>query len=330
MKIMEIRNDWTKEEISEIYNSPLLDLIYRGATAHREYHETGEVQVCTLLSIKTGGCPEDCSYCPQAARYQTNVTAQKLLSVDEVLSSAKEAKMSGSTRFCMGAAWREVRTNRDFDKVIEMVKGVSNLDLEVCCTLGMLTEEQAQKLKDAGLYAYNHNLDTSEEHYEEIITTRKYDDRIKTLEAVRKTNISVCSGGIIGMGETIEDRIGMLHTLATLPEHPESVPVNALVPVEGTPMENQPRVPVWDMVRMIATARIIMPKAMVRLSAGRVTMSMEEQALCFMAGANSIFAGDKLLTTPNPEVDMDKQMFQTLNLKPRKAYKKEEETVNMA
>lgn len=327
---MEIRNDWTKEEISEIYNSPLLDLIYRGATAHREYHETGEVQVCTLLSIKTGGCPEDCSYCPQAARYQTNVTAQKLLSVDEVLSSAKEAKMSGSTRFCMGAAWREVRTNRDFDKVIEMVKGVSNLDLEVCCTLGMLTEEQAQKLKDAGLYAYNHNLDTSEEHYEEIITTRKYDDRIKTLEAVRKTNISVCSGGIIGMGETIEDRIGMLHTLATLPEHPESVPVNALVPVEGTPMENQPRVPVWDMVRMIATARIIMPKAMVRLSAGRVTMSMEEQALCFMAGANSIFAGDKLLTTPNPEVDMDKQMFQTLNLKPRKAYKKEEETVNMA
>ena len=327
---MEIRNDWTKEEISEIYNSPLLDLIYRGATAHREYHETGEVQVCTLLSIKTGGCPEDCSYCPQAARYHTNVTAQKLLSVDEVLSSAKEAKMSGSTRFCMGAAWREVRTNRDFDKVIEMVKGVSNLDLEVCCTLGMLTEEQAQKLKEAGLYAYNHNLDTSEEHYEEIITTRKYDDRLKTLEAVRKTNISVCSGGIIGMGETIEDRIGMLHTLATLPEHPESVPVNALVPVEGTPMENQPRVPVWDMVRMIATARIIMPKAMVRLSAGRVTMSMEEQALCFMAGANSIFAGEKLLTTPNPEVDIDKQMFQTLNLKPRKAYKKEEETVNMA
>lgn len=327
---MEIRNDWTKEEIAEIYNSPLLDLIYKGATAHREYHETGEVQVCTLLSIKTGGCPEDCSYCPQAARYHTNVKAQKLLSVDEVLSSAKEAKMSGSTRFCMGAAWREVRTNRDFDKVIEMVKGVSNLDLEVCCTLGMLTEEQAQKLKDAGLYAYNHNLDTSEEHYEEIISTRKYDDRLKTLEAVRKTNISVCSGGIIGMGETIEDRIGMLHTLATLPEHPESVPVNALVPVEGTPMENQPRVPVWDMVRMIATARIIMPKAMVRLSAGRVTMSMEEQALCFMAGANSIFAGEKLLTTPNPEVDIDKQMFQTLNLKPRKAYKKEEETVNMA
>jgi len=327
---MEIRNDWTKEEIAEIYNSPLLDLIYRGATAHREYHETGEVQVCTLLSIKTGGCPEDCSYCPQAARYHTNVKAQKLLSVDEVMSSAKEAKMNGSTRFCMGAAWREVRTNRDFDKVIEMVKGVSNLDLEVCCTLGMLTEEQAQKLKDAGLYAYNHNLDTSEEHYEEIITTRKYDDRLKTLEAVRKTNISVCSGGIIGMGETIEDRIGMLHTLATLPEHPESVPVNALVPVEGTPMENQPRVPVWDMVRMIATARIIMPKAMVRLSAGRVTMSMEEQALCFMAGANSIFAGEKLLTTPNPEVDIDKQMFQTLNLKPRKAYKKEDAIVNMA
>ncbi len=326
---MEIRNDWTKEEIAKIYNSRLLDLIYRGATAHREYHEIGEVQVCTLLSIKTGGCPEDCSYCPQAARYHTDVKAQKLLSVNEVLDSAKEAKMNGSTRFCMGAAWREVRSNRDFDKVIEMVKGVSNLDLEVCCTLGMLTEEQAQRLKEAGLYAYNHNLDTSEEHYEEIISTRKYDDRLKTLEAVRKTKISVCSGGIIGMGESVNDRIGMLHTLATLPEHPESVPVNALVPVAGTPLANQPRVPVWDMVRMIATARIIMPKAMVRLSAGRVMMSVEEQALCFMAGANSIFAGEKLLTTPNPDVDMDKQMFQTLNLKPRKAYKKEEETVSM-
>ena len=221
----------------------------------------------------------------------------------------------------MGAAWREVRDNRDFDRVLDMVKGVNSLGLEVCCTLGMLTEEQAQKLKDAGLYAYNHNLDTSEDHYEEIISTRTYDDRLNTLENVRKADISVCSGGIIGLGEKEEDRVGMLLTLANLPEHPESVPVNALVPVEGTPLEEQPRVSVWEMVRMIATARILMPKAMVRLSAGRVRMNMEEQALCFMAGANSIFAGDKLLTTPNPDVVEDKEMFQTLNLKPREAFK---------
>ena len=243
------------------------------------------------------------------------------MDVDEVLDKAREAKVSGSTRFCMGAAWREVRDNRDFDKVLEMVKGVSQMDMEVCCTLGMLSEAQAQKLKDSGLYAYNHNLDTSEEHYDEIISTRTYDDRLDTLENVRKANISVCSGGIIGMGENHEDRVGMLHTLSTLPEHPESVPVNALVPVEGTPLEDQPRVSIWEMVRMIATARIIMPKSMVRLSAGRVRMNMEEQALCFLAGANSIFAGDKLLTTPNPEENSDKQMFQVLNLKPRKAYK---------
>lgn len=318
---MQIRNDWSKEEIQNIYDSPVLELIYRAATVHREHHDPSEVQVCTLLSVKTGGCPEDCAYCPQAARYHTDVKVHKLMEVDEVLEKAKEAKVNGSTRFCMGAAWREVRDNRDFDKVIDMVKGVSQMDLEVCCTLGMLSEEQAQKLKDAGLYAYNHNLDTSEEHYEEIISTRTYDDRLDTLDNVRKANISVCSGGIIGMGESHEDRVGMLHTLANLPEHPESVPVNALVPVEGTPLEDQPRVSIWEMVRMIATARIIMPKSMVRLSAGRVRMNMEEQALCFLAGANSIFAGDKLLTTPNPEEDMDKKMFQVLNLKPRKAYK---------
>jgi len=318
---MVIRNDWTKEEISEIYHKDFLNLVYEAATVHREYHAIGEVQVCTLLSIKTGGCPEDCAYCPQAARYHTDVKVHKLLDKDTVMERAKTAKVNGSTRFCMGAAWREVRDNRDFDKVIDMVKGVASLDMEVCCTLGMLTEEQAQKLKDAGLYAYNHNLDTSEEYYDDIISTRTYDDRLKTLEAVRKSNISVCSGGIIGMGETVADRIDMLHTLSTLVEHPESVPVNALVPVPGTPLEKQPRVPVWDMVRMIATARIIMPRAMVRLSAGRVSMSMEEQALCFMAGANSIFAGEQLLTTPNPEVNADKEMFQTLNLKPRAAYK---------
>lgn len=318
-----IRNDWTREEIAAIFHSPVLDLIYRAATVHREYNDPQEVQVCTLLSVKTGGCPEDCAYCPQAARYHTDVKVQKLLPTEEVLAAARVAKESGSTRFCMGAAWREVRDNRDFDRVLDMVKGVNSIGLEVCCTLGMLTESQAEKLKDAGLYAYNHNLDTSEEHYEDIITTRTYDDRLKTIDNVRNAKISVCSGGIIGLGETVEDRIGMLHTLSTMSEHPESVPVNALVPVEGTPLEHQEKVSVWEMVRMIATARIIMPRAMVRLSAGRVKMSVEEQALCFMAGANSIFAGDKLLTTPNPGDDSDKAMFQTLNLKPRAAFKSE-------
>ena len=318
---MEIKNNWTREEIEKIYNTPVLDLIYQAATIHREHNDAQEVQVCTLLSVKTGGCPEDCSYCPQAARYHTDVKVHKLLPTEEVLTKAREAQESGSTRFCMGAAWREVRDNKDFDRVLDMVKGVNAMGMEVCCTLGMLTDEQAQKLKDAGLYAYNHNLDTSEEHYDEIISTRTYDDRLDTLENVRNADISVCSGGIIGLGESESDRIGMLLTLANLPEHPESVPVNALVPVEGTPLEDQPRVSVWEMVRMIATARIIMPKAMVRLSAGRVRMTVEEQALCFMAGANSIFAGDKLLTTPNPDTIEDKEMFQLLNLKPRKAFK---------
>ncbi|WP_234734674.1 biotin synthase BioB [Tellurirhabdus bombi] len=316
-----IRTDWTRAEIADIYNSPVLDLIYRAATVHRQHHDPQEVQVCTLLSVKTGGCPEDCAYCPQAARYHTAVKVHKLMEVDEVLTAAQRAKDSGSTRFCMGAAWREVRDNRDFDKVLDMVKGVNGMGMEVCCTLGMLTESQAQKLKDAGLYAYNHNLDTSEEYYGDIISTRTYDDRLDTLGNVRHAGISVCSGGIIGMGESHNDRIGMLLTLANLPEHPESVPVNALVPVEGTPLEEQPRVSVWEMIRMIATARIIMPKAMVRLSAGRVRMNVEEQALCFLAGANSIFAGDKLLTTPNPEEDADKQLFQTLNIRPRPSFK---------
>lgn len=317
----DIRNNWTREEIAEIFNSPVLDLIYKAATVHRENNDPQEVQVCTLLSVKTGGCPEDCSYCPQAARYHTDVKVHKLMETQEVLDAAKNAKDSGSTRFCMGAAWREVRDNKDFDRVLDMVKGVNGMGMEVCCTLGMLTEEQALKLKDAGLYAYNHNLDTSEENYDKVITTRTYKDRLDTIENVRTAKISVCSGGIIGMGESVNDRIGMLHVLATLPEHPESVPVNALVPVEGTPLEDQERVSIWEMVRMIATARIIMPKAMVRLSAGRVRMTTEEQALCFMAGANSIFAGDKLLTTPNPEVNKDKEMFQVLNLKPRKSFK---------
>lgn len=316
-----IRNNWTKEEIAEIYNTPLLELVYRAATVHREYQDTAEVQVCTLLSIKTGGCPEDCAYCPQAARYNTGVDVQALMKKEEVLAYAERAKNAGSTRFCMGAAWREVRNNKDFDRVLDMVKGVNELGMEVCCTMGMLTEEQATKLQEAGLYAYNHNVDTSEEHYTDIITTRTYNDRLQTLDNVRKAGISVCSGGIIGLGETHEDRIGMLRTLSTLPEHPGSVPINALVRVKGTPLQDNPKVDIWDMVRMIATARIIMPRTMVRLSAGRTEMTIAEQAWCFMAGANSIFAGDKLLTTPNPSFDEDNAMFQLLGLKPRKAFK---------
>ena len=323
----DIRNDWSLDEIKAIYHKPVLELIVEAAQVHKKYQATGEVQVCTLLSVKTGGCPEDCSYCPQAARFHTDVEVHKLLNQDQVLTSAQRAKEGGSTRFCMGAAWREVRDNRDFDKVLDMVKGVNDLGLEVCCTLGMVNEYQAEKLKEAGLYAYNHNLDTSEEHYDKIITTRTYSDRLDTIDNVRKAGISVCSGGIIGLGETDEDRIGMLHTLSTLVQHPESVPVNGLVPVKGTPLENQPRVSVWEMVRMIATARILMPKTMVRLSAGREQMSVTEQALCFLAGANSIFTGEKLLTTPNPDFDQDKAMFELLGLTPRKSFKEETQHV---
>ena len=316
-----IRHNWTNEEISEIYNTPLMELIYRAATVHREYHETGEVQVCTLLSIKTGGCSEDCSYCPQSARYNTGINSEKLMPKEMILAAAERAKEAGSTRFCMGAAWRSARQNNDFDEVLDVVSGVADLGLEVCATLGMLTDEQAAQLKEAGLYAYNHNLDSSEDFYKKIITTRTYEDRLDTIKKVQDNNISVCSGGIIGMGETHEDRIGLLYTLSNLSPHPESVPVNALIAVKGTPMEGQPKVPSWDMARMIATARILMPQSMVRLSAGRVRMNYEEQALCFMAGANSIFTGEKLLTTHNNELDDDMQMFKLFGLKARPAYK---------
>ncbi len=322
------RHNWTKEEISAIYHRPLLELIYEAATVHRNNNDYSEVQISSLISIKTGGCSEDCAYCPQAARYHTGVDVHALMKVEEVVETARKAKSAGASRLCMGAAWREVRNNRDFDRVLEMVRAVNEMDMEVCCTLGMLTYEQAEKLKEAGLYAYNHNVDTSEENYKNIITTRTYDDRLQTLHNVRKANITVCSGGIIGLGETVEDRVGMLHTLANLPQHPESVPINALVPVKGTPLENQERVSVWDMVRMIATTRIVMPKTVVRLSAGRLEMSMPEQALCFMAGANSIFAGDKLLTTPNPSFNDDMKMFEILGLKPREAFKNERKTVD--
>lgn len=313
-----LRHDWTKEELLEIYNRPLLELVYEAATVHRQWHNPQEVQISTLLSVKTGGCPEDCSYCGQAARYHTDIKVQALLPTETVLAHAKKAKDSGSSRFCMAAAWREVRDNRDFDRIIEMVQGVNELGLEVCCTLGMLTEDQANRLQQAGLYAYNHNLDTSEEFYDEIISTRKFDNRIETIKNVRKAGITVCSGGIIGLGEKAEDRISMLRTLANMEKHPESVPINALARVAGTPLEHLPKIDVWEMVRMIATARIVLPSSMVRLSAGRIEMNQEEQAWCFMAGANSIFTGERqtLLVTPNPAVDEDMQMLKNLGLKP--------------
>ncbi|MDZ7693288.1 MAG: biotin synthase BioB [Balneolaceae bacterium] len=317
----DIRNNWTKEEITEIYNTPLMELVYRAATVHRQHHATGEVQVCTLLSIKTGGCPEDCAYCPQSAHHNTDVEAEDMLDRDVILGAAKKAKEAGSTRFCMGAAWRCARDNKDFEKVIDMVKEITDMDMEVCCTLGMLTDEQAEKLKEAGLYAYNHNLDSSEDFYNRIISTRSYQDRLDTLQRVRENNISVCCGGIIGMGENHQDRIELIHNLSTMPQHPESVPINALLPVEGTPLETQEQVPWHEMARMIATARITMPDSMVRLSAGRVSMSMQEQAFCFMAGANSIFTGEKLLTTDNNALDEDKRMFDILGLSPREAFK---------
>jgi biotin synthase len=306
-------------DVAEVYRLPLLDLVFRAAAIHRVHHDPSRVQVCVLLSVKTGGCPEDCGYCPQAARYQTAVAAEGLLDVDAVLAAARRARDEGATRFCMGAAWREVRDNPQFDRVLAMVRGVKALGLEACCTLGMLTSEQAERLKEAGLDAYNHNLDTSEAFYGRIISTRTYDERLQTLRHVRHAGITVCCGGIIGMGETEDDRIALLHTLATLPEPPESVPINALVPVAGTPLAGSPQVEIWDMVRTIATARILMPRSMVRLSAGRLSMSEPEQALCFLAGANSIFAGEKLLTTPNPPVDRDQRLFERLGLQPMAA-----------
>jgi len=304
-----------RDDVVHLYHQPLMDLIYQAATVHREHQQANTVQVCTLLSIKTGGCPEDCSYCPQSVHHHTDVAFEKLLQVEPVLEAARHAKAAGSTRFCMGAAWREARDGAQFDRVVEMVRGISDLGLEVCCTLGMLSQDQARRLKEAGLSAYNHNLDTSENYYSRIISTRTYQDRLDTLQTVRDAGITVCCGGIIGMGESEDDRIDLLYTLATLPKPPESVPINALVPVPGTPLEHQQRVPTFDLVRMIATARILMPASMVRLSAGRLEMSAEEQALCFLAGANSIFSGEKLLTTPNPQVDEDHALFEALGLK---------------
>lgn len=310
------RHDWTLEEVRSLYTQPLMDLVFQAQSAHRQVFQENKVQLCSLLSIKTGGCPENCSYCPQSAHYKTDVKAEKLMNVSDVLSAAQEAKQAGATRFCMGAAWREVKDGPQFQNVLDMVRGVRQLGMEACCTLGMLTEKQAQQLKEAGLTAYNHNLDTSEEFYQEIISTRTYQDRLNTLKNVRDAGISVCSGGIIGMGESLEDRCRMLMTLANQEVHPESVPVNALVPVEGTPLEKQARVDTIEMVRMIATARILMPQAMVRLSAGRMQMSQEAQLLCMMAGANSIFFGEKLLTTGNPEYQADMALLEKAGIRP--------------
>ncbi len=317
-----IKHNWTKKEILEIYQKPIMELLYEAATIHREHHNPNVVQVSTLLSIKTGGCPEDCGYCPQAARYHTNLEGNELMRVEQVKAQALRAKASGSSRVCMGAAWRNVKDGEEFENVLEMVRTINKLDMEVCCTLGMLTENQAKRLAEAGLYAYNHNIDSSEEYYKEVISTRDYNDRLETINNVRKTNVTVCSGGIIGMGEKIEDRAGMLVALTTLNPQPESVPINALVAVEGTPLENQEPVSIWEMVRMVATTRIVMPETQVRLSAGRTQMTKEGQALCFFAGANSIFAGDKLLTTPNPDINEDKELFELLGLQAQKPFLK--------
>lgn len=317
-----IRHNWTKEEIIAIYNKPMMELLYEAATVHRLHHDPNTVQVSTLLSIKTGGCPEDCGYCPQAARYHTDIEGNDLMSVSQVKAQALRAKSSGSSRVCMGAAWRNVKDGPEFDQVLEMVRTINKLDMEVCCTLGMVTENQAKRLAEAGLYAYNHNLDSSEEYYKEVISTRGYEDRLETIDNVRKTNVTVCSGGIIGMGESVADRAGMVAALATLNPQPESVPINALVAVDGTPLENEKPVEIWEMIRMVATTRIVMPETQVRLSAGRTSMSREGQAMCFFAGANSIFAGDKLLTTPNPDVNEDMKMFEMLGLNPQKPFTK--------
>jgi biotin synthase len=310
-----VTTQYTLKAVRAIHDLPLPDLIMRAQTVHREHHPSGEVQLCSLLSVKTGGCPEDCSYCPQSSKYDTGVDPERMMKPDEVLAQAQRAKAAGATRFCMGAAWREVKEGPAFDSVIEMVRGVRELGMEACCTLGMLDENQAKRLAEAGLSAYNHNLDTSKTFYGEIISTRTFEDRLRTLGNVRKAGITVCSGGIIGMGESLDDRCGMLMTLANLDPQPESVPVNALVAAPGTPLADRPPVDPIELVRMIATARILMPKSRVRLSAGRLAMSREAQVLCFLAGANSIFYGEKLLTTGNPDVEADRALLRDAGLR---------------
>jgi len=314
-----IRHDWTVDEALALLESPFMDLCHQAQTMHRSHHPANKVQLCTLSNIKSGGCPEDCAYCPQSARYATGLDAEGLLPLETVLEQARCAKSNGASRFCMGAAWRKVRDNKDFDRTLEMVSAVSDLGLEVCATLGMVTDAQAQRLEEAGLTAYNHNIDTSPEYYERVISTRAFEDRMETLQAVRDAGLSVCSGGIVGMGETLRDRAGMLVTLANLPQHPESVPINSLVAVEGTPLEDQTPVDSFEFLKTIAVARLLMPKARIRLAAGRRSLSREGQALAFMCGANSIFYGDRLLTTENPEFAADKELFSVLGIEPLEA-----------
>ena len=312
------RHDWSRDEIADIYNAPLNDLLFRAQSVHRAVFDPNRVQISTLLSIKTGGCPEDCKYCPQSVRYDTGVDAEPLLGMDTVLERARAARAAGATRFCMGGAWRRAR-DRDLEKILPVINEVKALGLETCLTVGMLNEEQAKSLAEAGLDYYNHNLDTSPEFYGEVITTRTYEDRLRTLANVRKAGMKVCCGGIVGLGESAADRVGLLHQLATMPEHPESVPINELVRVAGTPYADNARVDPIEFVRTIATARILMPYAHVRLAAGRAGMSDELQALCFFAGANSIFYGEKLLTTPNPKSTVDETLFARLGIQPEDA-----------
>jgi biotin synthase len=314
---MPLKHTWSLREIESLYTLPLTELVFRAQQVHREHHRPDEVQTCALLSIKTGGCPEDCAYCPQSVHYDTGVEAGGLMRVDDVLDAAARARDQGATRFCMGAAWRDVPDGEEFDRVLEMVRGVRGLGMEACCTLGMLRQDQADRLADAGLTAYNHNLDTAPEFYGEIISTRTYQERLDTLARVRQSGVTVCSGGIIGMGESRSARLGLLKQLANLDPHPESVPINMLVRVAGTPLAEAPAPDVFEMVRMIATARLLMPASFVRLSAGRLGLSDEAQALCFLAGANSIFMGDRLLTTPNPEANADHRLLASLGLKVR-------------
>jgi biotin synthase len=315
-----VRYDWTRDEIRTIYRRPLLELLHTAQSVHRKYHTPNEVQLCQLLSIKTGGCPEDCAYCSQSGHYRTELERHGLLNLPEVLEEARKAKALGASRFCMGAAWRQAPEGQAFEQVLEMVRGVASEGLEVCCTLGMLTESQAQQLAEAGLYAYNHNLDTSPEYYGKIITTRTYQDRLQTIGHVRKAGITVCSGGIIGMGESEADRVGLLHELAMLRPHPESVPINLLVAVQGTPLADVPPLDPLEMIRTIATARIVMPGSAVRLSAGRRSLTREGTTLCFLAGANSIFIGDKLLTTANTDRTEDQLLMQDLGLEPMRSH----------
>ncbi|MFN7982875.1 MAG: biotin synthase BioB [Vicinamibacterales bacterium] len=310
----DIRHNWTIAEIEAIYTAPLPDLVFRAQQAHRLYHRANEVQGCMLLSIKTGGCPEDCAYCPQSAHYKTDVSRTDLVSLDELTAAAQQARDQGATRFCMGAAWRDVPNNKSFDRVLDMVRVVRGMGMEACCTLGMLSQDQANKLADAGLTAYNHNLDTSPEFYGSIITTRTYDERLQTLARVREAGISICCGGIIGLGEDRRVRYGLLKQLSSLDPHPESVPVNMLVKVDGTPLDDVAPEDPLELVRTIATARILMPRSMVRLSAGRMQLTDEAQALCFIAGANSVFLGDRLLTTPNPGESHDERLFDKLGM----------------